>query len=350
MLEKFKPLTAEQMRNVIEGKGSVERVPAFIHFWTFPEDFQDGKRQEVERVLASYPQDAQVINYRMPQVFTAPQDNPSYRWCYKDAEPGRTPDNSGFIMNWDEELEPFLQDFPSPEYPGLIPPSPEKDGRYRLGIWWYLLFERFWSIRGMENALIDFYENPDAVHALFRKLTDFYKRMIERGKFELGLDGVFTSDDLGTQTSTFFSTKIFDEFFAPYYHEIVEKAHSLDMHFWLHTCGNVASFIPKFIDVGIDVLHPIQKYTMNEKEIAAKFGNDITIWAGFDVQQIIPYGTPDDVRREVRYLIDTYARRDGRFMFTLGNRTTSDTPPESLEALLSELFLYGSEKMNKLKN
>ena len=80
---------------------------------------------------------------------------------------------------------------------------------------------------------------------------------------------------------------------------------------------------------------------MDERRIAAAYGDRISIWSGFDVQQIIPYGTPDDVRREVRYLIDTYRRSDGRFMLTLGNGATPDTPIESLSALLDEAFTYG---------
>ncbi len=235
----------------------------------------------------------------------------------------------------------MLADFPSPDYPGLIPAGPPEDGRYRLGGWWYFFFERFWSIRGMENALTDFYLHPDEVHALFRALTAFYLRAIERGREELGLDGILTSDDLGTQTSTFFAPRIFDEFFAPYYKQIIDRVHRLGMHFWLHACGNVEALIPRFIDLGIDVLHPIQKYTMDEGHIARTYGGRIAIWSGFDVQRTIPYGTPEDVRREVRYLIDTYRRPDGRFLLTLGNGATPDTPLSSLEALLDEACRYG---------
>ena len=121
------------------------------------------------------------------------------------------------------------------------------------------------------------------------------------------------------------------------------------MHFWLHTCGNVKALMPGFIQLGVDVQHPIQKYTMDEREIAREFGGKISIWAGFDVQRTIPFGTPEDVRREARFLIDTWARRDGRFLFTLGNGATSDTPVESLEALFDELFIYGTEKIRSLR-
>ncbi len=68
------------------------------------------------------------------------------------------------------------------------------------------------------------------------------------------------------------------------------------MQAWLHTCGNVERFLPALIEMRLDVIHPIQKYAMNEIKIARDFGGKITFWAGFDVQRIIPYGTPEDVR------------------------------------------------------
>lgn len=81
---------------------------------------------------------------------------------------------------------------------------------------------------------------------------------------------------------------------------------------------------------------------MDEKVIAEKFGGDICIWAGFDVQRTIPYGTTDDVREEVRFMIDTYGRPDGRLMLTAGNGITSDCKVESLGALLDEAYSYGT--------
>jgi len=198
----------------------------------------------------------------------------------------------------------------------------------------------------MENALCDFFENGDKVHRFFRALTDFYKTVVSRGKNELGLDAIWTSDDIGMQTGPFFSQDIFREFFKPYYKELIDHTHSLGMHFWLHACGNIKPFIPELIEIGLDVLHPIQKYTMDEGEIASKFGKDICIWAGMDVQRTIPYGTPEDVRKEVRFLYDTYFRKEGRLMLTAGNGMTVDTPLENLKAFLDEALTYGKKISN----
>lgn len=342
----FKPLTREEVKSVIEGRSIAKRVPMMVHFWTFPPTFGSNE-QKVTDLLNKYPEDVQQICFNMPEVFDAPEDSPEYRWVNYSKPSNRETvglDAVIAISDWDSQLQGILDNFPDPSYKGMFPDNPEDDGRYRLGSWCFWMFERFWSLRGMTDALMDFYTYPENIHRLFRSLTDFYIAVLERAKYELNLDGIFTTDDIGTQTAPFFSLKIFREFFKPYYKELVDKAHSLGMHFWLHTCGNIELFLPDFIEIGIDVLHPIQKYTMDEKNIAENFGGKICFWAGFDVQQIIPWGTPDEVRQEVRFLMDTYYRPEGKFMITAGNGLTKDCKLESLEALLDECYHYGLKK------
>lgn len=341
------PLTREEMRRVIEGRGATRRVPMAFSPWINPAVF--GEREADYRRLAdSYPCDAEVITLCTPDVFCAPADAPGYRWMNMDNPfPPNTPlDAVSALDDWDK-LDAVLADFPDPNYPGLIPAAPPAGNTYRVAVWWYWLFERLWSLRGMENALCDFYESPEQVHRMFRALTDFYKVMLTRTRKELKADAVWTSDDIGVQTGPFFSVEIFREFFKPYYKELIEHAHSLGMHFWMHSCGNIQSFIPDLIEIGLDVLHPIQTYTMDEREIARLYGDKLCIWAGFDVQRTIPYGTTDEVRQEVRRLIDTYYRQDGRLILTCGNALTADTPYESLEALLDETLTYGTAKTSE---
>ena len=172
---------------------------------------------------------------------------------------------------------------------------------------------------------------------------------MDRIAVELRADGVLTSDDIGMQTGPFFSTAFFDEFFAPYYRELAERAHRHGMHFWLHACGNIEPFLPRLIDLGIDVIHPIQKYAMDETRIAEVYGGSICIWAGFDVQRIIPFGTANEVRAEVRHLMDTWHRPEGRFLFTAGNGINGDCPVESLRALYDEAYSYGSVVVEKVR-
>ena len=338
-----KPLTREEIVSVIEGKSNARRVPFNIHFWVHTDTFGQ-KAQAVKEILSRYPQDIQVQTMAIPAVFDAPEDYPDYRWVnwddpYKDTNVGM--DERIALPDW-ARFDEVLKSFPDPEYPGLFDNfSKQRDPRYRLGHWWFCLFERHWSLRGMTEALMDYYIEPDNVHRLFRALTDFYVRIITRAAKEQHCDGIWISDDLGTQTGPFFSPEIFKEFFKPYYDEMISTCHELGMHTWMHVCGNIEAFLPDLIEIGLDVIHPIQKHTMIERDIAEKYGESITIFSGLDVQQVIPWGTPDEVRQEVRFLIDTFWR-NGKCMLTAGNGINQDCPLESLEAFFEEALNYGT--------
>jgi hypothetical protein len=320
-----------------------------IHFWVFhPQNF--GPRQEaLQELLDRYPMDAQMIYISMPGVFETPGEDAEYRWFHFD-DPYRDTDvaldQRIALTDWDR-FDSIVEHFPDPYYEGMFRHDVPPDGRYRLGYWWFWLFERHWSWRGMANALMDYYDHPEQVHRLFRVLTDFYLVALERAVVELGVDGIMISDDLGHQTGTFFSMGIFERFFRPYYQQIIDKAHSLSIHIWLHACGCIEALLPILVDMGLDVVHPIQKHTtMDYEGIAHRFGSQISIWAGLDVQQVIPWGTPQEVRREVRYLIDTFNRPEGRLLLAAGNAIHEDCPLPSLEAFLDEAYTYGTAAIN----
>ena len=339
----MRSLTKQEVINVIEGKRTTERIPNLCSFWIYPGSFE-GQEEEMMQWLAEQAYDISVQGVRMPDVCRGTEEDPEYCWLPAGRE-GKTEggiDSQVYLEDWEdtELVEEMYAKFPSPDTANIFPGKEKIDhAKYVVGHWFYCLFERHWSIRGMENALTDFYLYPEEVHRLYQKLTDFYIRIMERFREECGADGIFTSDDIGTQTGPFFSLEIFRTFFKPYYKQIIDKAHELGMHFWLHTCGNIELFMEDFIEIGLDVIHPIQKYTMDEKQIVRKYGGRICFLAGFDVQNIIPYGTPEDVRAEVRFLIDTFSRPDGRFMITMGNGSTNDWKKESLQALYDEIAL-----------
>ena len=339
-------LTREEMTRVIEGRGCARRVPIMFQKWVGPNIYdnpEDLKR--LRKLLDDHPQDMQVIRWNNVPVWDAPEDDKNYCWMHgekPEEESSQAHDAMAPLSDW-AMLDDILEHFPSADYPGLLASVPSDDGRYRVGHWWYNFFERHWQLRGMTNALMDYYTDPDKVHQLFRALGDYYLGVMRRMKAE-GADGIYVTDDLGTQTGPFFSPEIFDEFYAPYYKEQIDAAHDMGMHFWLHSCGDIDLHLPKLIDMGLDVIHPIQKFAMNAEDAVAKYGGKICFWAGFDVQQTIPYGTVDEVREETRQMFDTYFRSDGRFMFTLGNGATPDIPIASLEALFEEAYACAYSK------
>lgn len=332
----MKALSKTEVKKVIEGRGAAERVPLMYDLWVYNNIFA-GDQKLRDQWFENFPCDVQEVILNLPDAYQAPDDDPQYKWAPKEMKAKQNVgiDAQSVIEDWEneDEVEAFYANFPSPEYPNLVEKKEWDEDRYRVGRWCFWLFERLWSLRGMEDALTDFYLYPDEIHRLFRHLTDFYKRVLERAVEEAQVDGFFITDDIGTQKGPFFSLEIFREFFKPYYKELIDKAHELGTHLWMHTCGNVELYLPDLIEIGLDVIHPIQKYTMDEKHIAEMYGDKICILAGFDVQQTIPFGTPEDVRKEVHYLRKTFERPDGRFMLTMGNGSTTDWKLESLEAL-----------------
>ena len=295
-----------------------------------------------------YPCDVDSIFLNMPGMTEGPEEDPGFYWAPPGVrlQEGVGLDSQFVLEDWEDEdkVEAFFSTFPDADSPALISCEKRKDGRYLLGRWWYCYFERLWSLRGMENALTDFYLYPDEVHRLFEKLTEFYMRCMERAKEAWDVDGFFVSDDIGTQNAPFFSLEIFREFFKPYYKKLIDKAHQLGAHFWLHSCGNIQLFLPEFVELGLDVIHPIQKKTMDEREIAREFGRDICILAGFDVQYLMAFGTLEEVREEVSFLLKTYDRPEGRLMMTMGNGSTDDWKLENLEALYEATIGYSGKR------
>lgn len=151
-------------------------------------------------------------------------------------------------------------------------------------------------------------------------------------------------DDLGMQKGPFMSPEMFREFYFPYYKEFCDYAHELGLHVWMYCCGDAMLLIPQLIEAGIDVLHPIQKYAMDEKAVKDCFGERLSFWVGMDLQGILPFGNVEDVKEETRFLIDTYYRPEtGRVLFTVNNRLEDNVPVENVVAFIEEAYRYGSE-------
>ncbi len=246
------------------------------------------------------------------------------------------------------KLDEFIQKLPDPETDPQMDRLCEqaarirKQDRYLLFGWWRLFFERPWGIRGMQNLLMDYYLAPAEVHRLHGALCDLYCRYLERAVRELHPDGFWTSDDLGHQTQLFMSPVTFRTFIKPYYLRIGALLKHYGLHWWLHSCGNNTAVLPDLIEAGVNVFHPVQKGTMDYAHVAAAYGDQLTFLVGFDVQHVLPEGTPEEVRREVRHIIDTFDQPDGGMCLAAGNGILPGTPLENVTAFLTEALRYGA--------
>ncbi len=215
-------------------------------------------------------------------------------------------------------------------------------GRYVLLGWWNLFFEKPWGLRGMQNLMCDYYESPEHIHRLHDAMCTQYCRHLEYLHARTGIDGFWTSDDLGHQTGPMMSPAIFHEFLYPYYQRVGATCRRLGIHFWLHSCGDNTRLLDDLIAAGVNVFHPVQKHTMDERAVVAAYGQRLTFLAGIDVQHTLREKDPAGVRAEVRFLVDTFDGPAGGMCLAAGNGIVAGTPYENIEAFLDESLRYGA--------
>jgi len=199
-------------------------------------------------------------------------------------------------------------------------------------------------IRGVEQIFIDMLCTPEIAKAVFRKIREFYLCYAERifeaasGKIDLLLMG----DDFGSQNGPLVSPEVWTRFLGEGFAEYVDIAKTYGLRVVHHTCGSVRAIIPLMIERGLDVLQSLQPEAagMDSRELKRDFGDRLAFHGGISVQKTMPFGTPDDVRREVKDRIESLAPGGGYILCTSHN-IQADTPLENLFALLDAYEEYG---------
>lgn len=191
-------------------------------------------------------------------------------------------------------------------------------------------------VRGWEDMFIDMAERPDWVHFLGRKFTDFYLEDYTRAAEITGgrIDLYLLISDLGTQRGPLISLAMFREFVAPYLKEMIDRIHSLGGLVLYHTCGTVRAFIPDLIQLGVDVLDPIQPTgpQMAPEGLKGDFGDRLSFHGGMDMQNLLPMGTPAQVEAEARRYCEVLGK-DGGYILGPAHLFQPDVPPENIMAV-----------------
>ncbi len=340
---KFEPLSREEVIKAVERRRP-SRIPLVrAQWWGEGLHTQYGDRL---KHFDQYPED-------VVQGWINPLDTSKMGLSWKLKEEGGAFDNSAVIDDW-AKLDEFIAKMPDPRNSPVFEPliaqaeKARREGRYYMFCFWRLFFERPWELRGMQDLMADYYENPEQVHKLHSALCRLYLGYLETAVKLLKPDGFFTSDDLGHQSQPMIAPRTFVEFLKPYYMQMGAYLKQEHIHWWLHSCGNNTPLLPHLIDAGVNVFHPVQKGTMDEIAVAKQFGDKICFLAGIDVQHTLQETDAAGVRKEVRFLIDTFDRPEGGLCLAAGNGIVGGTPFENIDAFLSEALIYGAEHRAKL--
>ena len=212
-----------------------------------------------------------------------------------------------------------------------------------LGGAWGWFFEAACELVGMERFFLLIADKPDVAHAILGRITGFMERTSEIMFEKAGryIDICFTGDDYGFQRGPMMSAGMFRHFVRPYLqrmYDVGRRNGKLVMH---HSCGSVARWIPSFLEMGLNILEPVQVRAagMDPRELAALYGGKLCFHGSIDTQRTLRFGSPEDVRREVRERVETF-RPYGGFTIAPSQHLMTDIPPANIAAMYEAAYEY----------
>jgi uroporphyrinogen decarboxylase len=202
------------------------------------------------------------------------------------------------------------------------------------------IFERAWQLTGFEEFMTGLSLYPDLIDKLLDDITEFKvetARQVVAAGFKCG----HTGDDFGAQSGLLMSPATWRRFFRPRLQRVWDVYKQAGLPVIHHSCGNVISLIPDMIEMGLDMLEPIQP-VMDLDGLKREFGRHLSFWGGIDTQRILPYGTPDEVRRHTTEVIDTLGAGGG-LLIAPSQEIMSDVPVENIVALVETVVRQRSK-------
>jgi uroporphyrinogen decarboxylase len=202
---------------------------------------------------------------------------------------------------------------------------------------YYGLFEKSYLLLGYEACLMSHYDNPDELEILLDKIMEYrigIAEMLVQYDIAFGHSG----DDYGTQRGPVMSLELWRKFYKPRLEKIwaVYKKHGLSVVH--HSCGDCSIFLDDMIDIGLDAIHPVQSAAMDVEALGKRYGNNLVFYGGIDCQRVLSNGTPDDVRDNVKYVVENLGRFGNMVLAPIN--IMRDVPLENFDALVESVNKY----------
>jgi len=236
--------------------------------------------------------------------------------------------------------EPTLRqyEFPDPLDRRFFQDIPEKIARYgdcfrvfKIG---FSLYERAWTLRGMENLMMDFLRAPDFVRELLRTIADYnIAQVTEALKYDI--DAVYFGDDWGQQTGLQMGPRLWREVIKPELKRMYSVVRDAGKYVFIHSCGKVDELFDDLIEIGLNCFNPFQPEVMDVFDIMKRYRGRLAFHGGLSTQRTLPYGSVEDVKRETAELLE--AGRDGGYIFAPAHAVEGDVPLENMLAFIEIL-------------
>jgi uroporphyrinogen decarboxylase len=194
-------------------------------------------------------------------------------------------------------------------------------------------FERAYFTRGIENFLADMAGDPAFARNLLNRIIEKNMVMLDNFLTAPEVDGVLLGSDWGSQVDLLMKPETWEEMIRPGEAREYDLIHCFGKDVWVHSCGCVDRIIPSLIEIGLDVLNPVQPECMDLAQLKADYGDKLSFWGGISTQQTLPYGTPDEVKAEVRRVRKLMAENGG-YILAPAQSIQEDVPAENIVALI----------------
>ena len=236
--------------------------------------------------------------------------------------------------------EPTLAgyEFPDPHDPRFfddIPGNLVRYGdRFRVFQIGFSLYERAWTLRGMETLLMDFYDHPQFVHELLNAIGDYNIAQVEKA-LEYDIDAVYFGDDWGQQHGLQMGPDLWRRFIGPRVERMYRRVREAGRFTSQHSCGDVREIFDDLIDAGLQIFNPFQPEVMDVFEMMRRYRGRLAFHGGMSIQQTLPFGSIEDVRETAGRLLQ--AGSEGGYVFSPSHAVPRDVPPENLLAMMEVL-------------
>ena len=204
----------------------------------------------------------------------------------------------------------------------------------RAGTIGFPLCERARIVRGIEPILADFIENPSFIEELFDRIIGF-KLAIALRLCRYPIDAFHYRDDWEQQHGLTMSQTPWRTFFRKRLRTLYDAVHSAGLPVSIHSCGDITEIIPDLIEIGVNMITPLQAEALDFNFLKKEYGRDLTFWGGVSTQRTLPYGTPADVRAEMRERIRVLGEGGG-YILAPSHELQKDVPLENMLAFIDE--------------
>jgi uroporphyrinogen decarboxylase len=196
-------------------------------------------------------------------------------------------------------------------------------------------FEMYWRLRGLEEAILDMAADPDLARTMFGRCAGFARELSRRACAELPIDWLWCGDDVAGQGAMVMSPAAWRDLIKPFMAELFAEGKSRGLWVAHHCCGALRPIIPDLVEIGLDVLNPVQAGCpgMDPLELKSEFGGSLAFMGGVDTQGLLPFAGAAEVRRATERLIEGMSTGGGGYILAASHTIPPETPDESIFAL-----------------